>query len=565
MSNINGGDEVKLMASDKKIGEGLTAIIGGFLLRAIRPTTYMVEDKPSKFVDASEVAPSYDIPPYNLPIPSLEVKPYQVHQSPHGGLVVIVGNHQIGSVFDSPAYKASVEKFGEFMSTPQLKVALALEEMVRETRKHLGPRVYSGLDAHSHIVMNSDISLENAIAANVRPDYVAWLTAIAIDLAEDHPDVIKLNKEWEEAVIKFDEPGRIKKEHELRTTIHKVLSDAQVYLTKIVDNINMSGSEKRKLIEEIEYVIRLTGHNTRYSFERPYPLSMAFQFDKRTNERVAIVQERMGAKMWDRTSNNLDTGPALTYEEFQEMQRALKDDTTVGGYKVGEYVRGKYGEVRLGSYMPAAVKVGNSVHNLSIGHFLNKTLTEISEDIKPNTREEELSRWVEYSKVRMLQSALKQVRSANSWYEVILPQDVIQEINERIERKKRSNYYNAITPDGFFMKWLGYDIAGRRFIEAFDTSPQRMAEAYEVGRDLEIILSMFGMFSERGRRDDFGRPILITDLKVRFDPKKHEHFTLDGMDGPDGILSHVHGTNYRNMARRWLPEKYNARNGSHSH
>lgn len=500
-----------------------------------------------------------EIPPYGLPISSIETRPYQAYISHYNkGLVVIVGNYQIGSAFDSPAFKASIDKLGKFMTDPQLEVALALEDIVRETRKHLGPRTNSGRDAHAHIVMNSDISLENAIAANVRPDYVAHLLTIAIDLVEDHSHVLELYKGWEDALVRHNEPRTIQIERELTEYRIKILNDAQNVLTKLVDRMGIPNSEKARLKEDVYDIIKLTGHVTRHPEERPYPLSMAFQFDKRGNESPAIVLARMGAKIWDRTSNNLDTGPIMTYEEFQEAQRALRDGSVIGDYTVGQYLGEKYGDVKFGKYMPPAVRTGNAVNNLSILHPLNKTLDQIEEKVRPSTREAELLRWIEYSEFRMIQSALGLATSANDWYELVLPRQVIEAVDERVELKKNSNFYNAVTPDGFFMDWLGYDIAGRKFIEFFDASPEKRTETYGVSRDLAEVLPMFGMFSKKGHRDDYGRPVLITDPQVKFNSRIHERFTLDGMDDR---LKELQGDDYRNMARRWLPYKLE-RNGN---
>ena len=533
----------------------IVGIAGGLLLlrQGVQPKT--------QYQQGEQLASDFLPYPVPTPPPQKEFKPYQAYDSPYGGLVVIVGNYQIGSAFDSPAFQASVDKFGKWMTSPQLEVALALEEIVRETRKHLGPRTYSGRDAHAHIVMNSDISLENAIAANVRPDYVASVLPITIDLVEDKKEVIDLLKDWNYALVEHNESKRLQIERELINYRQKILNDAQDVATKLVDRMGIPYSEKKKLREYISDIIKLTSDVTRHPEERPYPLSMAFQFDKRGPERISRVLARMGGKIADRTSNNLDVGPVLTYEEFQEVQRALRDNALVGGHIVGQYLREKYGDIGFGKYMPPAVRTGNAVNNLSILHPLNKTLDQIEEQVQPNTREAELLRWIEYSKFRMIQSALGLATSANDFYETILPRQKIEAVNERVERDRKSDFYNAVTPDGFFMEWLGYDIAGRRFIETFDMSPEGRKNTYEVARGLEEVLPMFGMFSIKGHRDDYGRPVLITDPKVKFDPRMHERFTLDLMDDR---LKEVQGANYRNMARRWLPYKLE-RNGKNEH
>lgn len=525
----------------KKLGDFLGAVLGGIILgKVLRQVQEPGAEPKGRSTSQHGQPPSQDT-----------IHQYKPFISPYGGLAVKVGDYTVGSVFDTPTFQASLDQFPNWISKPQLEVALALEEIVREGRKHLGPRHYSGLDQHAHIRNNLDVYLKNCMRANVRPDVIAAYVTIGIDLVEDASLVIQLLKDWEKAIINHDEQRRLEIEKELRDCRASVIYGARTSLTQLVTH--MSGiniAQKHQHGREVYDSFRLIGHVTRHPEERPYPLSMAFQFARRPNERLIQTLRRALAKMADKTSNILEYHPM---DKLEKVGIAFNDDhTIVDGYRLGEELQRRYGAINKDAKpMPGSVRTQNGFTSLFVPQFLNEMLDDIELQIPPNTREAELLRVVKYSRHIMIQSVMGLLNSTYAIYEPHIPQEIKDAIDSEIAQKKRGNFYYTITPDGFVIEWLGHDVAGRRVIEALDNSPEQRIRTYEVARDLGVVIPMFDMFHEKGRRDLY-RPVLITDPNVKFDPRIHAHFTLDGVDR---ILEYVQGPKYRDLAARQLYKK----------
>ena len=58
---------------------------------------------------------------------------------------------------------------------------------------------------------------------------------------------------------------------------------------------------------------------------------------------------------------------------------------------------------------------------------------------------------------------------------------------------------------------------------------------------------MFDMFYTRDDTDGLGRPSLISDPSIVYDPRKHDYFALEGMHK---ILDHTKGPVFRDVVGR---------------
>ena len=450
----------------------------------------------------------------------------------------------------------------EWFKPSELEVAARFEESTQQVLKALGSRVYSGLPQYSHIDRETELIFEIAKNADVPLDLRILLAAIGHDRIEDHPNIRAVRDEWENAVIN----GNHEKIRDLGEQLTDLRNSTRTRMEKellgYLNNIGgISKDERHSLRNDIIHAVKRIYHLTRFSDDIPYAISMGFQYTRRQSESLDNTFRRFLIKNCDRIVNLREMGALYSDDVMRQIAMAFDDEQIVSSkdyagngsrevtYRVGEELTKRLGKVReYGVEMPATVKIGTGFKSMFPLQYLNNTLNYLAGRVSLDARSSELLKLVEHSKGKMIEATGNSFDSAIAMYES--DPDIFGmkgAVDSEVERNKRDMFYFRVTLDGSIKDWIIYDAGGRKFVEALDNIPYRKPEFYRQAMHFRENISMFGLFYEKGKVDGMGRSDLITDPSVAYDPKKHDYFTMQGVDN---LLRLMRGDDFHQIVGR---------------
>ncbi len=509
------------MAEDNKFGKFIGAVVGGWIMGALR-------SKESPIPRKQVVGVQQKIHPL----------PYKTMISPYGGLIVDVDGYRISSIFDTYAFKESLELFPRWIDEYEIEIAQRFEEYVQNILKSSGPRKYSGLHAYSHIVRDFEETHKASKKAQVPLDLIILLTTEGHDAVEDDPEFRELYKKWEITLIDGHHQERQKLEEIIASTIVRKVDAIENELLSYIPP-NVRGNLREDLRRYIGIAKRLISDMTRWTTRYPYAFSMGHQYGRDGAEQLSQTFRRMVAKDADGTSNMLEIG--LIFEKEATLRgivEAFSDDKTiVNGYRVGEELRKKYGGIRnYGVEMPLAVRVEKAANSIYPSHFSNSTFNRYSQEVLESSdeRTKQLLKLAMVGRDARVETTLRLLKPTSNHYEERYEEvrAIKDDVEKEIANKRHSTFYDRITLNGVIKDWLLLDGGGSKYIEFLENHPQKGPEfrqkAYASARHLMEVFPRFVKFYDPKGKSKNGKPELLDDPSI-YDPKKHRFFTLGGV------------------------------------
>lgn len=450
-------------------------------------------------------------------------------------LSVRVDSFELGSIFDTNLYEKYEIQLGG-LNDDEMAVARKFERDVMDLFRTKKPRRHSGLPAYSHMINDAAVALDAAIETKTPLDFVIFLAIIGHDYIEEHPDVERLQKEWEEAAYNADIRTLISTGEKLSSKREEIKNELETRLMGYIPS-GTDGLRRSNLRRDIQAGVRIIYELTRFSDQMPYPLSMGHQFRRDGNENVSNLLKKAFSKLSDRISNVGEFAP--DYERLEKFQKMYEDKDT------GRFLRGNFGEINPNaSEMPAAIKVGTAFRSLFPLHYINETINTYGERIHNGEfgeNDRKLLKLVLYARNRTIDESITLLRSAIEWYEGNnkIPKGYKEEVSNNIELNIKLDYFDGITRDGFANDWLLHDIVGRRKYTEMDISTEGRKEAYKVARELEVVFKMFNLrFSKKTNNE----------VTSDFDPRQHYFYTMTGVD--DSMREFQNPNAYLGLAAR---------------
>jgi hypothetical protein len=449
-------------------------------------------------------------------------------------LSVNVNDFHIGYIVDAPFFdKALVDPDQESIDA-KIQIMADFEDYNQRILKESGSRRYSGLHSYSHIYGDMQIAFELAKDADVPVGFVTSLDIIGHDGIEERRKIKELENEWEKALIAIPpDYNRMKNlSYELKSERDKARAETEQYLVSSLGKTAIKGLSREKIKRDIVMATDIMLDVTRFPDKYPYPISMARQYKKKSGgEGLLRVGTRSFVRTADRINNLREFEP---FPNLSELADIFDSCDTSDVYTVGDELKERYGTIRRNAMaMPPAIMVVTAVRSVFPLHFLNETLNTNAEHLsKAQGRILEQFRLLEYGKKKMIKATLDLLDSAQRTYESnkSLTPNLRDDVSREIDYKKGGSYFYEMTWEGPAGRWIIYDGVGREFIEKLDEHSRGMVSVYRDARDISTLVPMFGKFHEKKKKDDMGRPILIDDPDIKFDPKIHEHFTLGDVD-----------------------------------
>lgn len=547
MSNNIGGKDKKMTPKDKVKGWlGMAATVaGGLILKGMREETPRPDGQAIQLPAAQPVViePMYHASissagRYVLTIDDLFVdKMLRTGHTMRDDYGAWLKEHLFfGSFLDSPYFKLTEDKYGKWLTGPQKEIAARVEEDVQRDFKALGQRRHSALPASSHIYSDLKESLKIALKAGVPLDYIIIIADLLHDKIEEAQKIKDFESKWLDSLLRNDLSKASEYSRQLTATRIEIAEDLERKLNGYIPH-GIRGTEREEYRKYHTKAIRIVMDATRFTDVNPYAYSLRHDFSRDGGEGLDQTFRRFVVKGSDLISNSYETDPVIA-EAMLQLRMASQDTRVISSdgsgisYVVGEEFVKRFGNLEKdGKPMSAAMRVANSVSGVPGIQYANQTFNRYGIDVasgKTNGGTPQLMKLAVYTINDLVRAKAALGRSAIMMYEQYPEiQAVKPKVDEVIERKRLTTFYNRATWNGFIGKWLIRDAGGRESIDPLDEDPKERMKSYEEARHLaEEQFPRFTMVYERNAKRG-SRQLVPLDSPGAYDPRKHLLFTLD--------------------------------------
>ncbi len=472
-----------------------------------------------------------------------EMPRYEVYDTSRG-IVLKIGDYVLGNVVDQFFFSAD-----DFKSYPgSLEVIAAASERSNKIWKESGPRLHSGLPGPDHPTSVARIAAENAKAVGVKPTVSNYISTIGHDDIEEL--VAKFYKAWKTFAVlaHYEAEPAQRKEYErvkdnLKTHLDNTRDSYKNEKIRDLENAipddvpDTYVQQLRGAIEEgADNVLRLT----RFPDENIYPKSMGIQFGRIRNESLGKMLSRQIGKFADRTRN---TQEYKTDANLAQLLLAYNDGARFGDSTIGEALIRKYGRANPNpKEMVPSMMVQTAFGTIPSAHYFNeKTGNKYAAKISKSEDDEliELLRWARHSRDMAIDAAHEMFRLAIQKFEE-RPEIIAQKpnIDMEVQAKKRSrDFFTRVTSGDAILTLTRLDVMGRRYIEERDATSEGMLQTYKDARVLQIQIPSLKKYKDRHAESNGS--IILYDDPEKFDPEKHEWFTIKDMDSGVRMLPNL--------------------------
>lgn len=441
--------------------------------------------------------------------------------SEEGRMVVSVGDFKISGIFDTDKFAESIEQFPRWLSPHEHDIASRFEESTMHEFRDLGPRIYSGMPAYSHIVRDAVEAMKISGNSKIPLDFIILIAIIGHDRIEDDKEVKRLEGEWRQAALSGDNALRINKAKELSSAREAKKDAIRAELLQYVPT-KISGLERTKIYGQINEAVSIIYGLTRFFDENPYAFSVGDQYtvmkdlnikidpNRHPNEHPNTTFRRMIAKDADIISNIHERGLLVEPNIMRGVVAAFarRDE-------MGQTARDLYGPVVYPKEsMPQVVQVKIAFQSMYPLHYGNETFNALAPQIfgvLGESRTADLMRLAMRSHREMGLATLALRDSATRSYEQLRH---IRGIKPRVEREvesmKGTRFYDSIDITGPAVDWLLRDPLSKAYLKKLDSYKIFREENYRA-------LMLYRMTIER---------LLVPD---GFNPASPLP-TMDGMD-----------------------------------
>jgi len=454
-------------------------------------------------------------------------KPYQVEIIDDRLSVTFENDFYLGSITDSPEFRASVEKFGPWLSDLEMYVIRGIEDSSQPEHTKLGSRTYSGLPAYSHILGVGRTALQASLKVGVPLDYLDVVQHALHDDIEIDPDLRVLRKEWEAAAGRRDHDVRETLEGKISTTRNNAMTKLEQRIVGPIDGLDVGENGevyadlRRKTLATVDNV----SHLTRFSEGSSYAMSMKHVYSIQGEEDMATTLSRFLAKADDRIANVQESGP---YSEgiMEAIKLAFEDSTPFNGHTVGKELTKRYGKINDdATAMPASLMVGTAFKSIYPLQFTNDFFNEHESAIETGVYGEcaiEKLRLVQDRNAVLIESSLNLLDNAISFYESQLTKEDKRKVNGEIKDLLKGTYFNQVTKDGVMPDWTDHIEGGNAFMGNLDTE-NGMFKNYRAARHIQVIVGRYGEFHLKGA--DYTKPLEFLGSE-KFNASKHRRYAL---------------------------------------
>ena len=441
-----------------------------------------------------------------------------------------------GSFLDSPTFKQSEDKYGRYLKDPQKEIAVRVEEDVQIDFRVIGQRRHSALPASSHIFSDIQESLKISLKAGVPLDYIIFIADLLHDKIEEDPEIKDVENKWLESLLRNDKANLVKYSELLTQERKRKSEELERKLNGYIPP-GVRGTEREDYRKSHTKAVRIVMDATRFTDKNPYAYSLRHDFSRDGGEGLDQTFRRFVVKGSDLISNSYETDPVIA-EIMQHLRMASQDkriitDSINGSgisYVVGEEFMKRFGSLEKdGKPMSAAMRVANSVAGIPGMQYANPTFNNygipiISGKINENTPQ--LMRLAVYTINELVWAKVGLAQSAIGMYEKYPEVQAIKpQVDEEIERKKETTFYDRVTWNGFIGRWIVRDAGGRESIDSLDENPIERIESYKAARHLVVLLPRFAMVYDKGARRG-SRSLIPLNNPGDYDPRKHVFYNL---------------------------------------